>query len=430
MPHPASSGTGYLTVAAWLQVMGEAEGLEVHGRPAPEHRRLHALGQRTVRAGGQGRAHRRHLARHARRQREGERRAARGRSRRPRASAGRWRPRRSSRARRSSTSPRRSPTGRRPSEANELYSKYYAIVAHPAVKNLPTELSGRRRGARWPRSTSRRWRTTASACWPSGPSATAPRRRRSEDSVIGYLLPAPFCRAAGVPCARRPMQDTLDRKVGATSTGSISAAPRAPRHSRPRQDVRRLHGAQGHLARYPARASSSASSALRAAARPRCCAPSPASIGRTRAPSSSPAATCRTCRRRSATSASCSSPTRCSPTSRWWTTSATASSTAARSRKEIDARVEELLALVGLPEQGDKYPVQLSGGQQQRVALARALATSPSLLLLDEPLSALDARVRVSLRDEIKRCSAGSASPPSWSRTTRRRRWPWPTASW
>ena len=71
-------------------------------------------------------------------------------------------------------------------------------------------------------------------------------------------------------------------------------------------------------------------------------------------------------------------------------------------RAKIRERVDELLALVGLPDQGSKYPGQLSGGQQQRVALARALATSPSLLLLDEPLSALDARVRVRLRDEIK----------------------------
>jgi iron(III) transport system ATP-binding protein len=72
------------------------------------------------------------------------------------------------------------------------------------------------------------------------------------------------------------------------------------------------------------------------------------------------------------------------------------------SRRQVTARVDELLHLVGLADQGPKYPAQLSGGQQQRVALARALATSPGLLLLDEPLSALDAKVRVRLRHEIK----------------------------
>lgn len=73
-----------------------------------------------------------------------------------------------------------------------------------------------------------------------------------------------------------------------------------------------------------------------------------------------------------------------------------------RSRAAIRERVAELLKLVGLVAQEKKYPSQLSGGQQQRVALARALAMSPGLLLLDEPLSALDARVRQHLRGELK----------------------------
>jgi iron(III) transport system ATP-binding protein len=71
-------------------------------------------------------------------------------------------------------------------------------------------------------------------------------------------------------------------------------------------------------------------------------------------------------------------------------------------RAQIRQRVAELLALVGLPDAGPKYPSQCSGGQQQRIALARALATSPGLLLLDEPLSALDAKVRERLRGELR----------------------------
>jgi putative spermidine/putrescine transport system ATP-binding protein len=72
-------------------------------------------------------------------------------------------------------------------------------------------------------------------------------------------------------------------------------------------------------------------------------------------------------------------------------------------RREIDARVDEMLALIQLEQLGGRYPYEMSGGQQQRVALARALAPKPQLLLLDEPLSALDAKIRVSLRDDIRR---------------------------
>ncbi len=74
-----------------------------------------------------------------------------------------------------------------------------------------------------------------------------------------------------------------------------------------------------------------------------------------------------------------------------------------RTRGDRRRRVAELLDLIGLPDVADRHPAQLSGGQQQRVALARALAIDPAVLLLDEPLSALDAKVRGRLRAEVRR---------------------------
>jgi putative spermidine/putrescine transport system ATP-binding protein len=100
-----------------------------------------------------------------------------------------------------------------------------------------------------------------------------------------------------------------------------------------------------------------------------------------------------------------------------------------KAKSERTSRAADMLELVGLSTHEHQYPSELSGGQQQRVALARALAIQPRVLLLDEPLSALDAKVRAQLRDEIRRIQLEVTSRLCSSLTTRRRRWPSPTGS-
>ena len=179
---------------------------------------------------------------------------------------------------------------------------------------------------------------------------------------------------------------------------------------------------QGHRHRRSTRAASWCWSARRAAASRPCSTPSPGWRRSARAKSASTAASSTTCIPPSATSRWCSSPTRSIPTCRSRRTWRSAWRCAACRRPERDKAVAAVAKTLQIEHLLTRRPSQLSGGQRQRVAMGRALVRQPRVFLFDEPLSNLDAKLRVDMRIEIKRLHQRRERPSSTSRTTRSRR--------